>query len=526
MKYTGLTKSVALALCCLQACNSRPAPDKNNSSASASAPRAQSETGGFRYPAARWRLATFPELDRTTLWLGHIAIRYDKAQTISFRDAFWRPDPPNPKRSLAEASALAEKLAAAATAAPDTFEQLARQYSEDIVTREDGGMLGGVRASQLTGSDFLDVLAILKPGEVSKAFRTPYGFHILKRYPPPREETVAGERIVIGYQGVFGMTTENTRSRDEALQLAMKVVGEAKKVPSDFETLVENYSDNFDRTAHGDMGVFSTLDPDYYPREVHRLAQLEIGEVTGPMDSHFGFEILKRVPATPHKEYAMTVISLPFERRPDLREASMAKALKQAETVSRELKHQPERFEALQAKYCCKEIKRWPERRGDPDFSRVLDALSPGEIAEKPLLVGSAYWVIRRLDPSTLPPQKPRLTELPNPSAPDFEALLEFNNGHQIAGAARDLAEDIKKRAAFSPEVIQRIGAILGNLAETVEKNADDAAAVKANVYSTLATLENKLTAEQFSGFQTFGRQWAVRIMMPPVSWNDNGFGG
>ena len=513
-----MTVTTALVLCLLQACSRRTESDKALGSVSSSQSPAQSEPAGFQYPPGRWRLALFEELDSTTLWIGHIAIRYDQSSLDSFRPMSWRPDPPNPKRSVAEALALAEKVAGRAAAAPDTFEQLARQYSEDIVTRDDGGMLGGVRASQLSGSGFLDVLAVLKPGEVSKPFRTPYGFHILKRYPPPEEAEVAGERIVIGYQGVVGLANESGRSRDEALQLARAVADKAKKEKQDFRMLVDSYSESFDRDAHGDMGVYSTRDPEYFPREIHRLAGIEIGEVTGPMDSRFGFEILKRVPVQSRAEYAMTAIALPFELRPDLREASMAQALEQAAAVLGELDRKPERFEELQQIHCCKKIRRWTDGRGDIVLSRALEALSVGEIAGKPLLYGSAYWVIKRLDPSRLPPEKPRLYELPNPSEPDYEGLLKYNSGNQIARAARLLAEAIQKSAEFSPKVIESIGATLGDLAAKLEQNPDDGAAVQSNVYAALAALEKQLSAEQFSRFKSFGRQWAIRIMMPPGS--------
>ena len=520
IRYITLTIGITLVLGGLQACSGHSTTDKKAPLAQSAVQSATpSDPTGFRYPPARWRLAMFDELNRTTLWFGHIAIRHEKSQTESFRPGLWQPDPPNPNRSVAEALTLAEQVAARAVAAPDTFEQLALQYSEDIVTRNEGGILGGNRASQITDTGFLDVLAVLKPGEVSKPFRTPYGFHILKRYAPPNDETVSGERIVIGYQGVFGKK-ENPRSRDEALKLATKVAMEAKSGTRDFRTLVDEYSDGIDPTVHGDMGVFSTRDPEYLPREVYHLAKLEIGEVMGPIDSHFGFEILKRVPATPRVEYAMAAIAFPFVPGPDLREASMADALHKAEAAGRELTQQPERFEEFQQIHRSEKIRRWAEGegRGDPMLSRALDELAMGEVAKKPLLYGSAYWVIKRLDPDTLPPREPILTELPKPDAPDFEALLRVNNGQQIAGAARSLAEAIQKSTAFSAEGMQRIGETLSNLATRLEQNPDDGSAVHVNVHCALASLKEKLSVEQFNRFKSFGQNWAIRIMMPSAS--------
>jgi hypothetical protein len=332
------------------------------------------------------------------------------------------------------------------------------------------------------------------------------------------EAQVAGERIVIGYHGAFGLIQKSTRSREEALQVAKEVAGMAKRGNQDFRTLVDRYSESIDRAAHGDMGVYSTRDPEYLPREIHRLAGLEISEVTGPMESGFGFEILRRVSVRPRVEYAMTAITLPFDLRPDRRNASMAQALKQAEAVSREIESKPELFEEFQQTYCCKDIRRWSEGKGDINLSRALDALSMGEIAKNPLVYGSAYWVIRRLDPSRLPSERPRLAELPNPSEPDFEGLLKYNSGQQIAGAARSLAGAIEKSGEFPPQVVPGIDEALRDLAAKLEQNPDDGKAVRANVHTTLAAIKKQLSAEHFSRFESFSRRWATRIIMSPGS--------
>ena len=139
-----------------QGCSNKRGPQVFPSSRPASQPpSAHPDTPGFHYPPARWRLATPDALDHATLWLGEIVIRHEGSQAQACRVPGWRPDPPNPKRTLAGALALAEKLQTQAALAPDTFERLAREYSEDVVTRDQGGMLGGVRASQLTRDERL-----------------------------------------------------------------------------------------------------------------------------------------------------------------------------------------------------------------------------------------------------------------------------------------------------------------------------------------------------------------------------------
>ena len=151
-------------------------------------------------------------------------------------------------------------------------------------------------------------------------------------------------------------------------------------------------------------------------------------------------------------------------------------------------------------------------------MSRALEELSLGEIAPKPILYENAYLLVKRLDPSTLPPEKPRLTELPNPSEPDYEALMKFNSGTKIAGAARAFIKEVETSAKFTPTATQFIAETLGRLATSLEMYPDDHTAVRKTVYTTMTMLETKLDADQFSRFKSFGRKWAVRQMMPPGS--------
>lgn len=498
-------------------CSKRPAREASTRSAAASQPVVHPDNLGFHYPPARWRLATLDALDGATLWVAHIAIRHESSEVELFRPPGWRPDPPNPKRSIAEALALAEKVQAQAALAPQKFEQLARGYSEDVASKDQGGMLGGVRASQLVNSDFLDALTVLKPGEVSKAFRTPYGFHIIKRYPPPPDEQLAGERIVIGYEGVYGLATESHRTRAQALQLANEVALQAKKAPRTFRVLVDRYSENSDRAAHGDMGVFSTRDPGYFPAEVQVLASLKVGEVAGPVEGRFGFEILQRAPVVPGKEYAMTAIELRADGEPGDRDTAMAETLKAAEGILGQLRAAPGRFQEFQRNYCCDRVQRWTMGRGDRGLSDALDRLSFGEIAREPIPRPAGYMLMKRLDPSTSPPA-PRQFDVPDPADPDYDDLAVTFDQQQLVAATRSFIGAVRDTSTLGPAAVKTIAGTLEELASYFEHNPVDHVSTHATLRTTLASLETALGHDQFDKFKAFGRRWIIRQMMPPGS--------
>lgn len=63
-----------------------------------------------------------------------------------------------------------------------TFEELAQKFSE-CPSRENGGDLGDLsRKKHLLAEDFLEALEKLKVGETSTVVRSPFGYHLIKRY--------------------------------------------------------------------------------------------------------------------------------------------------------------------------------------------------------------------------------------------------------------------------------------------------------------------------------------------------------
>jgi hypothetical protein len=279
---------------------------------------------------------------------------------------------------------------------------------------------------------------------------------------------------------------------------------------------VDRYSENEDRAQQGDLGVFSTRDPGYLPLEVHHLAELAVGGVSDPLDSYFGFEILKRVTVGPRPRYAMTSIELPFDGAPAER-ASRATALAKAEELRRALDEAPERFEEFQRIHCCEGVERWTRGRGDLGVSNALDELTFGQVAPKPLLYGNAYLLVKRLDPSALPPEKPRLAEIPLPSEPNYDELLKHNDGTQLAGATRSLLQALEAGSQLGPETTRLLAETLGRLADTLERQGKDRVAVRASIHAALALLEGRLSSDEFSRFETFSRRWVIQQMMPPT---------
>ncbi len=95
------------------------------------------------------------------------------------------PESPEVKRSEKEAFVLINQIRRRAN--PDNFEELARQYSEDPATRNNGGELGWVQAGKMIAV-FDSALFATKTGQISPPFKTSYGYHIVY---PKQERSLA-----------------------------------------------------------------------------------------------------------------------------------------------------------------------------------------------------------------------------------------------------------------------------------------------------------------------------------------------
>lgn len=84
-------------------------------------------------------------------------------------------------RSKEEAQKLAEQVASQAKAGK-SFADLAKQYSDDKGSAAKGGSLGRFPVKRMV-KQFSDAVSALKPGEISGAIESPFGFHVILRSP-------------------------------------------------------------------------------------------------------------------------------------------------------------------------------------------------------------------------------------------------------------------------------------------------------------------------------------------------------
>jgi hypothetical protein len=470
------------------------------------------------YMPARWRLATFQEVNRVVMWVSHIVIQHKESllDDPSLRSPGWSPDPAVIGRTKAEALERALLVADLAAKTPEKFAELAKMYSDDVVTKDLGGSLGGVRLGQVP-AEYRDALAVLRPGETSRVMQTAFGFHVIQRRPMPPAGEVAGKRIVIRYQGTAGGKSGAVvqRKRDAALALARDVAARARAGAEPFDELVKRFSEGADIAQLGDIGVYSVRDPEWIPREIEQLGSLRVGEVSEPLDTVFGFQILQRTEVTARPRYAMTAISLRYD--PSLagnEENSLNRVWLQASELARSLKKDPSQFESLQKKHCCDEAESWTLGRGRPAVTPVLEELSFGEIASAPVRTWEGLILIpKRLDPASLPPQPAVAYELPSPNGPDFERLIRDADPHGLGLVTHQFAAEVKRALPIEGAAATKLPERIDALAVTFEKNMNDPAARILAFHQTLAELK-PLLGRKYGDFETFLNEWGTRLVI------------
>jgi len=103
-------------------------------------------------------------------------------------------------------------------------------------------------------------------------------------------EEITASHILISYKGAE--RSEAKRTKEEARQLAERVLKEAKAKGADFAALAKKYSDGPTKDKGGDLGAFKkgAMDPAFEKAAF----KLKVGEISGVVETPFGFHIIKR----------------------------------------------------------------------------------------------------------------------------------------------------------------------------------------------------------------------------------------
>lgn len=177
------------------------------------------------------------------------------------------------------------------------FAVLAKEFSEDRGSKDNGGDIGYMTALQTIYS-FENMAYNTPKGKVSAPFRTQLGYHIVKvldRRPARGEVKVA--QILVSVQKSRG---------EEGVKAAMARVDSIQqqlKAGADFSELARKYSD--DKFSVNDGGVLQ-------PFGVGRMAPAfeaaafdlkNVGDVSKPVRTDYGFHLIKLLQKMPLKPY-------------------------------------------------------------------------------------------------------------------------------------------------------------------------------------------------------------------------------
>ncbi|MFH1129793.1 MAG: peptidylprolyl isomerase [Pseudomonadota bacterium] len=197
---------------------------------------------------------------------------------------------PDVKRTKDAAMKLAEKLAVEAAKNPAKFAELAKKHSDGPEAVKGGDMGTWNTGQPRMPSVFTNAILALEIGGISKVVETPFGYHVFKRAEIP--PLYAGSHILISYKGAMRVSEKVTRTKKEAKELADKLSKEAQAAPDKFMELAARNSDDPSAARGGSLGSWRKgMMVPVFDEAVEKLKE---GEISDPVESPFGFHIIKR----------------------------------------------------------------------------------------------------------------------------------------------------------------------------------------------------------------------------------------
>lgn len=228
-----------------------------------------------------------PFLIRNSLEEGELRKAYSRMQEIIRASHILLQFPPN--------SSMEDSLAVLRMALKieedikkgSSINELAVAYSDDPSAQVNQGDLGYFTALQMV-QPFEDAAYALQPGEVSDPVLTSFGYHIINvkdRQPNPGQVRVSHILVRID---------ENvTTSEDLAKRKVADIYTEIQKENTVWEDIVRNYSEDPATSQKGGMLPWFSIGSMIPEFEMAAFSLTEIGEVSPPIKTRYGYHILR-----------------------------------------------------------------------------------------------------------------------------------------------------------------------------------------------------------------------------------------
>ncbi len=171
------------------------------------------------------------------------------------------------------------------------YEDILAEIKEELAPVQ-GNDFGFITAFTLP-YEFENIVYSLKPGEISRPYRSKKGWHIFKN----EEQRPAVGKIKVA-QILFAVPAGNNVLRDHAKQLSDSVYT-AIKSGADFNELAKKYSD--DKMTYMNGGVMPEFGVAKYDGGFEKVAfsLKNDGDISEPFQTEYGYHILKRISLSP-----------------------------------------------------------------------------------------------------------------------------------------------------------------------------------------------------------------------------------
>lgn len=177
------------------------------------------------------------------------------------------------------------------------FAAIASQNSDDRGTKDRGGDIGFMTALQ-TLYPFENAVYSTEPGKISKPFRTQLGYHIVK---------VIEKRPARGEVQVAHIVIYTPKSKgEEGIAAARKTIDSIRaelKKGADFGELAKKFSDDKRTASEGGVMQPFGVGQVTLPFENAAFALKKPGDISEPVQTEYGFHLIKLMEKTPLKPY-------------------------------------------------------------------------------------------------------------------------------------------------------------------------------------------------------------------------------